>query len=305
MAWIPEPGSGGVSDHGDLDGLADDDHTQYLNTVRHAAIDAADHGSGAATAGQVLTADGAGGAAWKDPTGGRAFAETIGDNSNTSFQVQHDLGTQDLVVQLWDLTGAEPIEATGDASQIKVDDDNNITVTFSAAPATGSYRVVILASGGSTGGGGGLASGWQSGNVIAAAVGIPIVTSSNKQPGRVGFVIDGAITEEQYWSGSSQQIGDYIEFDFGVAIELEGLRMVGLYGSNIGTDYPRGWEVLSSDTGAFSGEEIQRGTGSATGWGGGTLDTTFTAASARYWRIRLTSAAGNHWRINEVFFRIP
>src|SRR5690606_5989172 len=154
MAWIPEPGSGGVSDHGDLDGLADDDHTQYLNTVRHAAIDAADHGSGAATAGQVLTADGAGGAAWRDPTGGGAVAETIGDNSNTSFQVQHNLGTQDLVVQLWDLTGAEPIEATGDASQIEINDDNNITVTFSAAPATDSYRVVILASGGSPGGGG-------------------------------------------------------------------------------------------------------------------------------------------------------
>src|SRR5690606_21352861 len=155
MAWIPEPGSGGVSDHGELDGLGDDDHTQYLNTARHAAIDAADHGSGAATAGQVLTADGAGGAAWKDPTAGGAFAETIGDNSNTSFQIQHDLGTQDLVVQLWDLTGSEPIEATGDASQIKIDDDNNITVIFSAAPATDSYRVVILASGGSTGGGGG------------------------------------------------------------------------------------------------------------------------------------------------------
>src|SRR5690606_8624755 len=154
MAWIPEPGSGGVSDHGELDGLGDDDHTQYLNTARHAAIDAADHGSGAATAGQVLTADGAGGAAWKDPTAGGAFAETIGDNSNTSFQIQHNLGTQDLVVQLWDLTGAEPIEATGDASQIEIDDDNNITVTFSVAPATDAYRVVILASGGSTGGGG-------------------------------------------------------------------------------------------------------------------------------------------------------
>src|SRR5690606_10717707 len=155
MAWIPEPGSGGVSDHGDLDGLADDDHTQYLNTVRHAAIDAADHGSGAATAGQVLTADGAGGAAWRDPTGGGAVAETIGDNSNTSFQVQHNLGTQDLVVQLWDLTGAEPIEATGDASQSKIDDDNNVTVTIAAAPTTDSDRMVILGCGRSTGGGGG------------------------------------------------------------------------------------------------------------------------------------------------------
>lgn len=47
MAWIPEPGSGGVSDHGELDGLADDDHLQYLTEGRHAAIDhgiVTDHG---------------------------------------------------------------------------------------------------------------------------------------------------------------------------------------------------------------------------------------------------------------------
>lgn len=84
-----------------------------------------------------------------------SYAETIGDNSNTSFQVTHDLGTQDLVVQLWDLTGAEPVEATADADSIEIDDDDNITVTFSMAPAEDAYRVVILASGGSGGGGGG------------------------------------------------------------------------------------------------------------------------------------------------------
>lgn len=57
--------AGGANDHGNLAGLSDDDHPQYLNTTRHAAIDAADHGSGTATDGYVLTADGAGGAAWE------------------------------------------------------------------------------------------------------------------------------------------------------------------------------------------------------------------------------------------------
>jgi len=218
--------------------------------------------------------------------------EKIHDLLNEFDMAAQAQATGDLLVFQDGLIKRLPVGPVGHVLTVVEDGEGN-PVPGWAAPQGGS------------GGGGGLASGWQSGNVIAAAVGIPIVTSSNKQPGRVGFVIDGAITEEQYASGSAQQIGDYIEFDFGVAIELEGIRMVGLYGSNIGTDYPRGWEVLSSDTGAFSGEEIQRGTGSATGWGDGTLDTTFTAASARYWRIRLTSAAGNHWRINEVFFRIP
>lgn len=34
--WVPQAGGGGggVTDHGALSGLADDDHTQYLNTTR-------------------------------------------------------------------------------------------------------------------------------------------------------------------------------------------------------------------------------------------------------------------------------
>lgn len=35
MGWIPE----GVSDHGELAGLADDDHTNYLNETRHDLLD--------------------------------------------------------------------------------------------------------------------------------------------------------------------------------------------------------------------------------------------------------------------------
>lgn len=50
MPFLPEPG---------------------LTQAEHDALDAAGHGSGAATDGQVLTADGAGGAAWEAiPAGG-------------------------------------------------------------------------------------------------------------------------------------------------------------------------------------------------------------------------------------------
>lgn len=52
--------AGGVTDHGQLEGLGDDDHTQYLNTSRHAAIIGNPHGVtysdiGAAPASQGVT----------------------------------------------------------------------------------------------------------------------------------------------------------------------------------------------------------------------------------------------------------
>jgi hypothetical protein len=84
--------------------------------------------------------------------GGGAYAETIGDNSATSFQVTHDLGTEDVIVQLYDLTGADPVEATADAASITVDDDDNVTIAFGSAPGTDDYRVIVLASGGSAAG---------------------------------------------------------------------------------------------------------------------------------------------------------
>lgn len=36
MGWKP---TGGASDHGNLSGLGDDDHTHYLNESRHDALD--------------------------------------------------------------------------------------------------------------------------------------------------------------------------------------------------------------------------------------------------------------------------
>jgi len=86
------------------------------------------------------------------PTG--AYAETIGDGIESDFDVVHNLGTEDIIVQLWDLTGADPVEATADATAITIVDTNTINVAFGSAPDEDAYRVVILKSGGGGGGSG-------------------------------------------------------------------------------------------------------------------------------------------------------
>lgn len=83
----------GKIDHGAaLNGLGDDDHTQYHNAARHASVDAADHSSGAAADGTVLTADGAGGAAWEAlPPGGPTYVyKTADETVTTSTTLQDD-----------------------------------------------------------------------------------------------------------------------------------------------------------------------------------------------------------------------
>ena len=99
--------------------------------------------------------DDTGGAVTIDAESG-AHAETVGDDTETTFAVSHNLGTLDVQVQLWDLTGTDPVLATGDATSIEATDADTVTVTFGSAPATDAYRIVVLASGG-TGGAGGAA----------------------------------------------------------------------------------------------------------------------------------------------------
>lgn len=89
---------------------------------------------------------------WADPPG--AYAETIGDGSATSFTVTHNLGTEDVHVQVWDVSGTDPVLANGDPSSVEATDTNTVTVTFGSAPSTDQYRIVVLASGASGGSGG-------------------------------------------------------------------------------------------------------------------------------------------------------
>src|SRR5690606_7820310 len=79
-------------------------------------------------------------------------------------------------------------------SQIEINDDNNITVTFSAAPATDSYRGVILSSGGESGGGGG--GGGLRGEVEAATdvnfleLETPSGATDGRRPGRLRVTVN-------------------------------------------------------------------------------------------------------------------
>lgn len=157
-------------DHGLLEGLGDDDHTQYLNntrhdtTVRHTLGSVVPHDdfiqlgdTPASYLGQIgkavvvkSTEDGLEfGVA---PSGG-VFSQTFGDGVATTFDLVHNLNTQDLLIELWDLTtGATPQLATSAAQLYEAIDVNTVRITFSVAPAINKYRAVIISSGGVAGG---------------------------------------------------------------------------------------------------------------------------------------------------------
>lgn len=79
----------------------------------------ADGGTGAATAATARAALGAVG----------KYATTIGDGATMTFAVQHNLGTTDVTVNVYDMaTGAQELVQTA------ITDVNTVTVTFSAAP---------------------------------------------------------------------------------------------------------------------------------------------------------------------------
>ncbi len=143
-----------IPEWGDLpepEALPDHDHSGDAGDGGQ--FDAANLSSGTATDGQVLTADGSGGAAWEDAAAvGGAYAETIGNGTDLDFDIVHNLGTTDVVVQVYDLDLYEP-DILAQAS-VTVIDANTVNVAFESVPAVDQYRVVILAAGGSGGGSG-------------------------------------------------------------------------------------------------------------------------------------------------------
>jgi hypothetical protein len=68
-----------------------------------------------------------------------SYEETIGNNTNTSFAINHNLGTKDLnVIVRENINPYDVVEVNWEATTI-----NTVTVDFSAAPTTNSKRVVI------------------------------------------------------------------------------------------------------------------------------------------------------------------
>lgn len=66
------------------------------------------------------------------------YKASIGDGSTTAIAVTHNLGTEDVIVQLFDNSTKETVYA--DVSRNSV---NQVTVTFASAPALNAIRVLI------------------------------------------------------------------------------------------------------------------------------------------------------------------
>ena len=64
----------------------------------------------------------------------------IGDSSKTSFDVVHNLGTQDITVSVrMNNTDYELVE-----TDVKMKDANTVTIAFTDAPALNAYKVIII-----------------------------------------------------------------------------------------------------------------------------------------------------------------
>jgi len=66
------------------------------------------------------------------------YAANIGNGTNTSYTVTHNLGTIDVIVMIKDNTTLEEVFA-----DMVITDANTVTVSFATAPAANAYRVII------------------------------------------------------------------------------------------------------------------------------------------------------------------
>lgn len=63
----------------------------------------------------------------------------VGNGTNTSFAVAHNLGTRDIQVQVYDNASYDTVEC-----DVVRTDANTVTVSFAVAPTTDAYRVVVI-----------------------------------------------------------------------------------------------------------------------------------------------------------------
>ena len=70
----------------------------------------------------------------------RKYLEVIGDGSALEYTVEHGLNTKDIIIQISDAATFEVVYAN-----IRITDENSVSVKFEKAPAANAYRVIIIA----------------------------------------------------------------------------------------------------------------------------------------------------------------
>lgn len=70
----------------------------------------------------------------------KKFATNVGDGSSTAITITHNLGTRDVIIQLF--LGATPWNQ--ELTDITLPSTNTATLTFATAPASNAYRAVVM-----------------------------------------------------------------------------------------------------------------------------------------------------------------
>ena len=80
--------------------------------------------------------------------GSPSYSQTIGDGSTLSYTITHNLGTQDIAVAVWELTGN--LRQVTSGVEVRNTSATQCTLVFAAgnAPATNALRVEVFSSGG-------------------------------------------------------------------------------------------------------------------------------------------------------------
>lgn len=69
----------------------------------------------------------------------QSFATSIGDGSATSYTVTHNLGTKDVIVQLYDVSSDNTVFA-----DVVRTSNTVVTISFSSAPSSNDIRVLVI-----------------------------------------------------------------------------------------------------------------------------------------------------------------
>lgn len=70
----------------------------------------------------------------------RKFVSVIGDDSNTQFQITHNLNSYDVTIQVYENNPNRELVET----DVSIVDANNILIGFTEAPSTNAYRIVVV-----------------------------------------------------------------------------------------------------------------------------------------------------------------
>jgi hypothetical protein len=69
----------------------------------------------------------------------RKYVATIGDGAALTYAITHNLGTREVQVQVYDAATYDTVE-----TDVVRNSTSQVTIGFTAAPASGAYKVVIV-----------------------------------------------------------------------------------------------------------------------------------------------------------------